>query len=256
MKRTNRGIKKMNRPELIKKIHKRIKKEIKLIGSDFDGTIIHDDATKYGSSWEIILNNYLQDGEITKLADHYLQLLNKEKNISKREEIYEEWVREDTLKLKGLDAFKFMNPDFPIPYMSGAELFFRSLNGNHYKSIISGGINILVERVAQELGFDDHVSTILHVDENNKFTGAYTLSLKLHGKLGYLERLMEKLSAQQQTQIGYEQVCYIGDGVNDIDIAKKVYQNEGITIIMNPKIEELKKYATIVVNDFTELMIN
>jgi len=109
-----------------------LNQKIKLIGVDFDGTLIHCDKTKYGSSWEVILGTCVDEKEVTLIADKYLTKLHNELEISKREKIYEDWVKEDTLRLKGLDANQFIQ-NYKMPYVLGAKDFFNSiLSGSGY----------------------------------------------------------------------------------------------------------------------------
>ncbi len=130
--------------------------------------------------------------------------------------VFEDALRERVKLLAGLSVEKLQQCfDQKITPMAGAKELVAAFKRQGGKAVlVSGGFTFFTERVAKMLGFDEHYSNILEI-ENGTLTGKVREPiLGKEAKLAELERQCELLSIKR------ENVIAIGDGANDLPMLK------------------------------------
>lgn len=126
--------------------------------------------------------------------------------------VFEEALRERVALLAGLPIEKLQQCfDERITMMGGAKELVTAFKKQGGKCVlVSGGFTFFTERVAKELGFDEHYSNILEI-ENGYLTGKVREPiLGKEAKLAELHRQCQMLGCTP------ENVIAIGDGANDL----------------------------------------
>jgi phosphoserine phosphatase len=106
-------------------------------------------------------------------------------------------------------------------------------------SIISAGLDILANRVAEQLGIDHIYANGIKTDENGFLNGEGLLGVELIGKDKNVKKLSNKLN------IPPENIAAVGNSCFDIPML----ENCGIGIAFNPEDECIKKAADIIVEE-------
>lgn len=208
--------------------------KISAIICDMDGSLVKYPIPPFYSSWDA-LSLALSDEKKKKwieTRDFYLE----------KKGDYDGWFNSQLNLLNGVsfsDIEKFL---FPIPYSPGVVSFFKNLDGNYLTGILSSGINIVAEKITEELGFDFQMSNYLEVI-GGKFTGKGNQDPELGGKKKFLYEIMEKYSLR------LKEILFVGDGFGDIPILEVV----GIPVAYGKKFDDVTKKAKYIINDFREL---
>ena len=206
--------------------------KIKAIISDMDGTVLTYTNEPYNSSWDAISEALPCNKEWIGMRDFYVNQKDK----------YAEWFEKQVGMLEGLSLEEASRVLFPVPYSRGAVAFFNSLDGNYIKGLVSSGINIVAEKVKEDLNLDFQVSNYLEI-KKRIFTGKGKELVGLDNKLQSLEEVLEK------NNIGLNETCFIGDNFNDVPVFEKV----GLAVAYNPKTEGVGKKADCILYDFRKL---
>lgn len=106
-------------------------------------------------------------------------------------------------------------------------------------AIISGGLDIVAERIAAQYGFDDCLANGVQCDHEGKLTGEGLLRVELKNKAAALQSLLDRYGIAKQ------RAACVGDSF--IDIA--MFESCGLSIAFNPSDEMVAKKATHVVRD-------
>ncbi len=183
---------------------------MKLVVFDLDSTIIDaeslDEFGKLGNKEEEIR-------EITKKA-------------MTGEISFEEALRKRVQLLRGLEIEKIREKVKEIPPMEGAAETVSELRSKGIKTaVISGGFDIVAERIKEELAMDYSVANQFVV-EDGKITGEVVGPLIKEGSKG---KIFEMLAAK--VGVSLEECAAIGDGANDISMFRKA----GLSIAFNSK---------------------
>jgi len=199
--------------------------KIKLVFFDMDGVLadsisswksIHD---YFGTSNEKSVDDYLR-GDIDDL-----EFIKKDVSL---------WRTNGSLTTKNV----IQNILFDIPLMEGAEECISFLRKNNIKTaIVSAGLDILAEKVAEELGIDYVFANGIKQDETGKLTGEGTLQVQLIYKDKNVKDLAEKLN------IPLEKCAAIGNSCFDVPM----FETAGLGIAFNPEDECVKKSADVTV---------
>lgn len=208
---------------------------IKAIVSDMDGSVVSYKNEPYNSSWDAISEALPEETQKkwVEMRDHYIN----------NEDKYQEWFEKQTGLLKGLSVEKAANVLFPIPYSKGVVNFFNSIGGNYVKGLLSSGIDFVAKRVKEELDLGFQISNHLEI-ENGFFNGKANSRVNLYGKLCVLNDLLKKQG------FSLEEICYIGDHINDISVFEEV----GLPIAFNPKTKQVAEKARgNIIYDYMEL---
>ncbi len=208
--------------------------KIKMILCDKDGCLVSYPNKPYHSSWDALSLALPPNKreEWFKIRDYYIGT----------DGSYEEWANKQVNLLKMTPLKEIERVLFPVPYSKGVKEFFSNLNGNYIKGIVSSGIDIVAEKIKEELNFDFYLSN--HLNRKNGFlTGEITLFVEMDKKAERVKEVAERYN------IRLEEICFVGDNFNDVPVMEIV----GLPIAYNPKTEDLKKKAMYVISDFREL---
>ncbi len=201
---------------------------MKLIAFDMDGVL-----TEYFSSWVWVHEHFGTDNDEAlrayiagKIDD--LEFMRRDINLWKerKKDLNREYIREI------LDG---------VPIRSGAKELMEWLRSNGCRTaIISGGIDILAERIGRELGMDYVFANGLEFDDKGIITGNGILRVVLKDKSIILKKLMKELSIEKKG-------CA---AVGDSDIDATMFRECALSIAFNPKKEatEAIKHANHVVH--------
>ncbi len=207
--------------------------EIEAIISDMDGTLVQFENSDYKSSWDAIgnqLTGWRKDQWFLNLEVYY-----------KEKDKLSEWAESDAMLLKGINAKEILQGLRPIPYSNGAKEFFNNGHGK-LSGILSGGVSLVADELKDELNMDFALSCKLKI-ENDYFTGEVEV-LDMWKKHEILEEYLIK-----NYNIKMENVCYIGDHENDLEVFKR----SGLAIAFDPKIPEVIDLTKHTIYDFMDL---
>ncbi len=208
--------------------------KIEAIISDMDGTLVQYENSDYKSSWDAIgnrLTGWRKDQWFLNLEIYY-----------KEKERLTEWSESNALLLKGLEFEKIKNALLPVPYSEGVEDFFKNPSRLEITGILSGGISIVADEIKNELDMHFALSCNLGT-ENGHFNGEVEV-LDMWKKHEVLEEVLKK-----NYNISMENVCYIGDHDNDIDVFRRV----GISIAFDPKTQKTIDNSDYTIYNFKDI---
>jgi len=200
-------------------------KKIKLAVFDMDGVL-----TDIISSWKYIHDYFKTSNE--RSVNEYLK-----GNIDDMEFIRRDanlWI-EDGKAIKEERLIEILSD---VPLMQGAVECIDFLNKNKIKTaIISAGLDVLAEDVAEKLGIDHVYSNGVKTDKEGRLTGIGKLGVELMYKDKSVIKLSKKLSIPQ------ENIVSVGNSCFDIPM----FQTTGLGIAFNPSDDCTRNAADIVV---------
>ena len=199
---------------------------------DLDGTLVRYQGVEFESSWGAIAVAAGVQEQSERLLREYFP----------RRDAYPEWVAKDAQLLVGVPVAAIAARIFPPPYADGVPGAIASLRGHYRLGILSSGVDLVANRVLEELELDFAVANRL-VIKNGHFTGESETVVDLWKKDEVLQQIAERHG------IRLNEVCYVGDHVNDIPAMRRV----GLSIAYNPKDEGLLRVADYVVHNFSEI---
>ncbi len=207
--------------------------KIKLICFDVCGTLVD------GNSWRI-----LTEGLGCSYPEHRSIFL----RCSKGEITFTEGERMMTriFRESGNAKEKFINDIFNnIKIINYAKDLISYLKGKGYLVyLISGSIDIYVESVAKKVGADGfYANSSLEFDKEGILKKIIYRENEGEVKVEHLQDLIKKLG------INMDQVVFIGDGENDIEVFKAT----GHGIAVNSSSEELKKVSWKTIGSLSEI---
>jgi len=205
---------------------------IRAVVFDLDGTLVRYAGVEFESSWGAIAVAAGVHERSDELLREYLP----------RRDAYPEWVRKDAELLAGVSVEAVTSRIFPPPYAAGVREAVRRLRGRYLLGILSSGVDLVAERVREELGLDFAVANRLLI-EDGRFTGESETRVDLWRKDEVLRELAEARG------LSLSEVCYVGDHMNDVPAMRVV----GLGIAFNPKDDELARIAHRVTRDFSEI---
>ncbi len=216
------------------------KDKIKLIFFDMEGVIFETGITEnrkavIASVWTVLGNSL---GKECKKKEDEGKIMWAEGKFNN----YIEWC-EWTLKLfqkHGLTIKQFYDIINKVPYMDGAKETFKELKKKGYKTvIISGGLKNLANRAIRDLDIDTTFAAVEYFfdDKTGKLVSWNILPTDYEGKIDFLRLMMREYKLHPQ------ECAFIGDGVNDIPLAKEV----GTSIAFNAR-KELQEVCTYSIN--------
>jgi phosphoserine phosphatase len=189
--------------------------DIRLVIFDMDGVIFKGD-----NFWLDLHGKYGTVSEGLSLANDYL-----DRNYDQlvRKVVGQLWI--------GKDASIYKEMIRSRRYQPGIRAVFNFIRKNRIKSaIISSGPYDLAKRAKIALGIDEIYANRLII-EKGRISGKMEVMVKNEEKASIGIKLAEKMG------IGLEQVAFIGDGDNDIDLATRV----GLPIVYNSKVKTLHR---------------
>jgi phosphoserine phosphatase len=162
---------------------------------------------------------------------------------------YEEFMRRDIglwpSKIRISQIEKILSKVKLVP---GVRETIKNLRSKGYQKIgvVSAGLDILANKIGHELSLDYIIANGLKVDKQGFLTGEGICRVELLKKDKVLIDLAEKIG------VPLSEFIAIGDSKYDISMLKIV----GFAIAFNPKDEEIKKVADVIVegNDLRKIL--
>ena len=183
------------------------------------------------STWSLIYNKLNAQKENERLMKKW---------ASGGHKSYIEWPNEALTVFKnyGLTREIFFDVINSMPLMNGARETIEELKKKDIlTAIISGSFYELGARARKELKIDFTIVTCSLIFENNKLKDWLILPFDYKGKVYVFNALISSLNLKP------EECALVGDGVNDIELAKKV----GLSIAFNAR-DELKEHCDVVID--------
>ena len=161
---------------------------------------------------------------------------------------YMDWQREAVMvfKNRGLTKERFFDVINKLPLMNGARETLRELKKKNIQTaIISGSFFELGVRAKKELGIDFIIAACSLIFEDNELKDCSNFPCDYEDKVHAFEALISSLKLKP------EECALVGDGVNDIELAKRV----GLPFAFNARVE-LKKHCKIIIDkkDLREIL--
>jgi len=117
-----------------------------------------------------------------------------------------------------------------IKFMPGGRTLLATMKADGaYAALVSGGFTAFTQKVAENLGFDEHHANTLLVD-GNKLCG--TVARPILGKEAKVEQL-EKITTK--LGIGENDVIAVGDGANDLGMLSRA--GTGVALHAKPAVQ-------------------
>jgi len=199
---------------------------------DLDGTLVRYHGVEFESSWGAI-------AAAAGVGDRSEALL---REYFPRKDAYADWVAADAALLTGVSYAQVAERILPAPYAEGVAEAVRRLRLRYRLGILSSGVDIVADWVRRDLGLDFAVANRVHV-RDGVFTGTSETIVNLWAK----DTALKSLAAEQK--IPLEEICFVGDHVNDIPVMRIV----GMAVAANPKDVALIEVADHVIERFDDL---
>lgn len=203
----------------------REKARFDLVAFDMDGVLVD-----YSSCWTWIHDHFSVDNE--SALHEFIEGRIDDREFMRRDiALWKE--RNPRLNRKDLDSILE-----PLPITTGIAETVGALKDAGIKTvIITGGIDIVAERIAMHYGFDDYLANGVECDSQGAVTGEGILRVELKNKRAALESFLAKYSVSK------ERAASIGDSFIDIPM----FEASGMSIAYNPSDDLAARKATHVV---------
>ncbi len=196
-----------------------------LVCFDLDGTLVDDTIF----IWTTLHETFKTDPTARKNAynDYFAGQIS-----------YRQWFEHDLELLDRAGAnkdriLKILDTLKPMP--GAIELLDDLKKNGHILSIISGSLNIVVERLFDKNLFDHVLINKIHFDKNGRIAGGEPTAYDFEGKAEGLKELARRQGLPMSS------TCFIGDNYNDLWIAKAA----GLAIAFNCKSNEMKQICQV-----------
>ncbi len=198
-----------------------------LVAFDMDGVLVD-----YSSCWTWVHHHFGVDNEPALLSFVKGEIDDRE---FMRRDIALWRERNPQLDVEGLRCILE-----PLPFNDGIRETVAALKAEGIKAVIvSGGLDIVAERIAERYDFDDYLANGVESDRSGRLTGEGVLRVELLNKKLALDALLAKYSVRS------ERAACVGDSFIDIPMFKAC----GLSIAFNPMDERVGDSATFVVRD-------
>lgn len=203
------------------------KTKIHLIVFDMDGVL-----TDIHSSWQYIHDHFGKSNMHS--VDAYLQGTIDDKEFMRRDCAL--WKTDGQLVTQG----ELVDILSRVPLMKGAHDCLRIMKQKGIATaIVSAGLDLLSDRIAQELGIDYVYANGIQVDKKGRLTGEGVLRVKLNHK----DQVISMLS--HQLQVPLDHIAAVGNSCFDapmLDIC-------GLGIAFNPSDECIRQRADVIIEE-------
>ncbi|MBU4265881.1 MAG: HAD family phosphatase [Candidatus Altiarchaeales archaeon] len=202
---------------------------IKLIAFDLDGVLIDGCG-----SWREVHNGLGTAEQAEKHANEY-----REGKIN-----FDEWARKDASLWQGVEIGRIREILYKVELMPGIEKTIPRLKERYKMGIISGGLQIMADRIKDKFKMDYAVGNSLLVKDGRVY-GVDQL-VDFHGKGKVLE------AVARDNGVALDECAVVGDFINDIPM----FEIAGFRIAFNPKSDEIVEMADEVIyeKDLTRIL--
>lgn len=159
-----------------------------------------------------------------------------------------EWGRKMAATLRGRTVEELQESLGALPFKPGVYDFFTDVDKRiEMTGIISSGIDVVAERVRQELGINFSIANELVV-KDGLVTGDFTLACSMYKKF----EVFTALALEKELKL--KNTLYVGDNFNDEQIMRFIKMNGGHTAAFDPKKHPaLMEIAHLTFYDYREL---
>jgi phosphoserine phosphatase len=198
-----------------------------LVAFDMDGVLVD-----YSSCWTWVHHHFGVDNEPALLS--FVEGKIDDREFMRRDIAL--WRdKNPKLDLEGLRCILE-----PLPFNEGIKETVAALKERGIKTVIvSGGMDIVAEKIAERYGFDDFIANGVESDDAGQLTGEGILRVELLNKKLALDALLSKYSVRP------ERAACVGDSFIDIPMFKTC----GMSIAFNPMDQRVCDNATYVVRN-------
>ncbi|MCI4338540.1 MAG: HAD-IB family phosphatase [Thermoplasmata archaeon] len=207
---------------------------IELAAFDMDGTLIDVD-----SSWAEV-HRHFGDSNPEALQLFLTDQIDDREFIRRDVQIW--WKHAPTLTVQEVDRILAS-----VPLMPGAARLFEGLRARGiHTAIVSGGIDLLAQRLGRQLGIERVFANGLVSDASGRLTGEGVVRVPIKGKGRVLAAL------QQELGIPRERTASVGNSEIDVDL----FRQSRLGVAFLPADEAVRAGATHVVTrrDLGELL--
>lgn len=194
--------------------------KIKLIAFDLDGVLVDGNG-----SWQEVHKGLGTEERAKIHSEEYYSGKIK----------FDEWAIKDSSLWHGVEIERIREILYNVNLMPGVSDTIPKLKEKYKIAIISGGLNILAERLKREYGFDHAIANELLV-EGGKVSGINQM-VDFQGK----GRILEGIAGLYGISAG--ECAAIGDFTNDIPM----FRVAGFSIAFNPKNNDILEFADEVI---------
>ncbi|MCK5150758.1 MAG: HAD family phosphatase [Candidatus Thorarchaeota archaeon] len=195
---------------------------IRLVVFDLDGTL-----TTHNSSWWQLHQHFNTHEEGGFYYDQYFA----------GEIDYQQWADLDAALWKGQKLSDVEKLADEAELMPGAIQVVKDLkNSGIQVAVLSGGIDILAERIVKRIGIDYLLVNKIH-HENGIITGKVDVNVGWGGKAEEIKQVCDHFN------IPLSETAFVGDGKNDIAVFPVV----ALSIAFNPEDDEVAEAASVVI---------
>ena len=198
--------------------------DIRLVVFDVDGTL-----TQHSSVWWRLheLFGTTKEGRI-----YFDQYFAGEIN-------YDQWADYDAALWTGKSVAEVMKVVEATKLVPGVKDTISTLNESGVKTaILSGGLDIMADAIAQQVGIDFVLTNKLGV-KDGILTGTVDNLIGWGEKAEHIQEIIDHYN------VTLEQTAFIGDGRNDISVLKVV----GLSIAFNPEDQDVADAAHVVIRE-------
>jgi phosphoserine phosphatase len=198
--------------------------DIKLVVFDVDGTL-----TNHSSVWWRLHEHF---GTTKEGKQYYNQYFSNEIT-------YDQWADLDAGLWKGKSVNEVMKVVKATQLTSGSEETIQTLRRHGLKTaILSGGLDIMADEIAQRVGIDFVLTNRLH-HKNGLLTGRVDNLVAWGGKAEQIHQVNNHFG------IPLENTAFVGDGRNDVSVFKVV----ALSIAYNPEDMDVANAADVVIRE-------
>jgi len=192
---------------------------LRFVVFDLDGVLVDID-----SSWQLVHRRFNTDNE-----ENFVRYLRKEID-------FKEFMRSDIRLWNRAPISTIKSILDSAPLMTGAIETIQTIKERRLEPlIVSSGISVLADRIAQELGIRLVYANRLVVDENGKLSGEGEEVVPLDSKDMVLREAMRKYDSRPRDCIT------VGDSRHDIPF----FRVSGLSIAFNAKDEKTRQAADV-----------
>ncbi len=200
---------------------------IRLLVFDMDGTLVDVE-----SSWAHV-HHHFGDANPEGLRRFEANEIDDEEFV--RSDVRVWWRHRPELTIGEVDAILA-----GVPLMPGARELFRRLRERPVRTaIISGGIDLLANRLKADLGIDVALANGLAVDPNGRLTGEGIVRVPIHAKEQVLAELQARLG------IGPDETASVGNSAIDVGL----FRRSRLGVAFLPEDDTVRAAADMVVTE-------